>query len=111
MTNNLWCTTTADLYPFGPVTGVSEAPARTAGVSVFPNPSASGRFTLRLAAGAPAGATYAVLDATGRPVASGQLRAPDTELDLCAAPPGVYVLRLTWPDGRTLARKVLRGIN
>ena len=99
--NNLWCATTADLFPFGPV-GVPEEV--TAAVSVFPNPSATGAYTVRTSAGA----TYTVLDATGRAVATGRLTGPEAELDLRAQSTGVYALRLSWPDGRSLTRRLIR---
>ncbi len=107
VTNNLWCRTCADLFPFGPGPGVGlpeDVATLVPAVSVFPNPSATGRFTVR----APVGATYAVLDATGRTVASGQLRAAPTDLDLRLAPAGLYALRLHWPDGRTHTRRLVR---
>ncbi|MBC7449397.1 MAG: T9SS type A sorting domain-containing protein [Hymenobacteraceae bacterium] len=85
--------------------GVAPATEPEAGrVAVWPNPSATGRFTLR----APAGAAYTVLDATGRRVAAGRLRGPETELDLSGLPAGVYALRLTGPDGRSLTRRIVR---
>ena len=107
-TNNLNCRTCADLYPFGPVAGVGvpkAAPAPT--VSVYPNPSASGVFTITTV-GAPPTGTYAVLDATGRRVAAGALSGPETALDLRGQAAGVYALRLTWADGRTLTRRLVR---
>ena len=111
VTNNLWCKTCAEVFPFGPGAGVGlpeDVAASAPAVSVFPNPSATGRFTVRVAEGAPAGAAYAVLDATGRTVATGRLNEPQTALDLRAAPTGVYALRLRWPDGRALTRRLVR---
>lgn len=105
VTNNLWCQTCTELFPFGPV-GVREE--LTALVGIYPNPSATGAFTLRLREGAPVGATYTVLDATGRTIASGTAASPETALDLRAQATGVYALRLTWPDGRSLTRRLVR---
>ena len=99
--NNLWCQTCTEHFPLGPV-GVGEELA--ASVSIYPNPSATGAFTLR----APTGATYVVLDATGRTVAAGTATGPETPLDLRAHATGVYALRLTWPDGRSLTRRLIR---
>ena len=99
--NNLWCQTCTEHFPLGPV-GVGEELA--ASVSIYPNPSATGAFTLR----APTGATYVVLDATGRTVAAGTATGPETPLDLRAHATGVYALRLTWPDGRSLTRRLVR---
>ncbi len=71
---------------------------------VWPNPAPDGRYTVR-AAGA---AAYAVHDALGRRVAHGPMRGPETPLSLAAQPAGVYVLRLTWPDGRTVTKRLAR---
>ncbi len=73
-------------------------------VDVWPNPAPDGRFTVR-AAGALA---YSIHDALGRRVAHGPVRGPETPLSLAAQPAGVYVLRLTWPDGRTLTKRLVR---
>ena len=74
-------------------------------VQVWPNPAPDGRFRL---GGALPGTTYAVLDATGRVVATGTVRAAEPELDLGAQAPGLYLLRLTWPNGRTGTCKLIR---
>ena len=100
VTNNLFCTSTADLWPLG----VDEDAVLADAVSVWPNPSTTGAFTLR----APAGATYTVVDATGRAVAAGTATGPETALDLRAHATGVYALRLRWPDGRSLTRRLVR---
>ena len=103
VTNNLFCSTTAELFPFGPTATAAEHPPGTA-VAVFPNPSATGAFTVRGALGA----TYAVVDATGRTVAAGTATGPETVIDLSAHATGVYALRLTWPDGRLRTRRLVR---
>ncbi len=107
VTNNLFCTSTTDLFPFGPLGVREEAAEWAAAVSVYPNPSASGMFTVATPPTAATG-TYAVVDATGRRVAAGTLSGPQTALDLRAQAAGVYALRLTWADGRTLTRRLVR---
>jgi len=74
-------------------------------VSVYPNPSATGRFTVELTAGM---ATITVTDALGRQVLHLTTHEPETTLDLSRQPAGLYLLRLMWPDGRSLTRKLLR---
>ena len=78
-------------------------------VSVFPNPAPDGRFRVRVGGGGGGRPVLAVFDALGREVAR-QAGSPtaDTPLDLHAQPPGVYVLRLTWPDGVSLTRRLMR---
>ena len=100
VTNNLFCTSTADLWPLG----VDEDAALAAAVSIWPNPSATGRFAVR----APRGATYTVFDATGRAVVTGRLMGEEGAIRLTEAAPGVYALRLAWADGRTLTRRLVR---
>lgn len=90
------------------VTALSaEVPA--ANVSVWPNPSAGGVFSVR--ASPPLlkemGA-YTVTDALGRTVAMGALSGAETTLDLRAQAAGVYALRLTWPDGRVVTKQLVR---
>ncbi len=86
--------------------GLPGGATEAAAVSVYPNPSATGVFTLAGAGGAEA----VVTDALGRvvrrqSVAAGTGPAP---LDLSGAPPGVYLLRLRWGDGRAVTFKLLR---
>ncbi len=113
ITNNRFCHRSADLFPFGPLPGVGlpEA-APLPAVHLWPNPSATGRFEVRLADGDAAQPSarpaYLVLDATGRTLLAGTLRGPAPTLDLRHHPAGVYALRLRWPDGRTLSRRIVR---
>ncbi len=81
-------------------------------LTVAPNPSSDGAFVVRLT-NAPAGrGVLTVLDALGRTVRTAPLvigAAPLTHsLDLHAQTEGVYVLRLTLPDGRTAVRRLLK---
>ncbi len=105
-TNNLWCQTCVDLYPLGPLSAREEREELAASLSIFPNPSATGVFTVR-ATTAP-GAHLTVTDAVGRQVCQGPATGPETRLDLSHQPAGLYGLRLTWPDGRTVTKKLVR---
>ena len=93
------------------VVGLPEGAADAAGaVVVWPNPAPDGRFTVQLppAWAATGTTTYTVADVVGRTVAAGPLRGGETLVDLSAAPAGIYLLRLTWPNGRTNTQKLLR---
>jgi hypothetical protein len=102
-TNNLGCRVCRERLPYGPL-GVQQE--RAAALAVYPNPAPDGRFRLS----GTAGATVAVLDALGRAVQRPTMaaEAPEQALDLSAQPPGVYFLRLTWPDGGQLTRRLVR---
>ncbi|GAB3840490.1 hypothetical protein [Hymenobacter jeollabukensis] len=95
----------------GTATATRPEPA-PAELSVFPNPSATGEFTLEwLAAGSlPAGARLVVTDALGRPVAQPALAATGRRyaIDLRPQPAGRYTLRLLLPDGRVVTRPLLK---
>ncbi len=85
---------------------LATAPAlEEAAPDAWPNPAPDGRFTVR--ADQP-GARYTVLDAVGREVAAGALPTAETALDLNQQPPGLYLLRLQWPDGRIATRRLVR---
>ncbi len=104
--NNLGCTVSTRLYPLGACpcpTGVAPAPAVVA-VEVYPNPAPGGRFTLH----APAGAHLTVTDALGRVVLTQVAVAGRAVVDLSAQAAGIYALRLTWPDGRTATRRLVK---
>ncbi len=80
-------------------------------LTVAPNPS-SGEFALTLT-GAPLGRTYlTVFDALGRTVRTAALTgtgaALNHTLDLRAQAEGVYLLRVTLPDGRTGVRRLVK---
>ncbi len=99
-TNNVGCKVCRERFPYGPLSVRQEKEAL---VSVFPNPAPDGRFRLRGATGA----TATVLDAVGRVVLT-QPGAEEGVVDLSSQPGGVYVLRLTWPEGTTLVRRLVR---
>lgn len=85
------------------VVTASAAPAEAAAFALYPNPA---HGSVRVAG--PAFVHATVLDAVGR-VAWQQ---PATEagqplLPLHALPPGVYLVRLTLPDGRSVAQRLL----
>ena len=105
-TNNLGCQSCADLFPFGPLGVAAQAAELAARVSVYPNPSASGAFTVRT--GGPPPTSFTVHDAVGRIVRVGQLTGAETALDLRAQPAGVYALRLTWPGRQTISKQLVR---
>lgn len=93
--------------------GLGEPPAATEAldVSAWPNPSASGLFTVRASPPAPLlkeRGAYTVTDALGRMVATGPFSEAETTVDLRAQAPGVYALQLTWPDGRAVTRRLVR---
>jgi hypothetical protein len=99
------------LQPGGPpvtvqcrLTGLPETGATTPEVELYPNPTLpDGRFTIE----APPGATLTLTDATGRQVYHGLLPPPSGE-GLGVRLSGLYLLRLTWPDGRSVTRKLVR---
>lgn len=107
-TNNLSCRSCTEVFPFGPVGRAESDDALS--FAVFPNPSADGRYTIQLDTHTtPAGAALTVADALGREVWRGTVTSARTVLDLRTQPPGFYLLRLTTPDGRTSARRLVRG--
>jgi hypothetical protein len=103
--NNLFCEACTDYYPFGFPNGLAEELGLT--VTVFPNPSASGAFAVRVGAGGPR-PTLAVVDALGRTIWQGIANDAETTVNLSSQPTGIYILRLTWPDGRAVTKKLMR---
>ena len=102
VTNNLGCSSTQTLYPFGSPSAAQRARAFAAGASLFPNPaSGAGGATLALAGLPPrAPLTVQVLDALGR--AAGPPRTAAAGADGTAAlrlptaglAPGLYAVRV-----------------
>ena len=107
--NNLGCCRDTVLYPFGVPTGLP-SPAASPRVQVFPNPSASGSFSVRMNPEEVASSTgtYEVVDATGRRLINGALAGASLTVDLHSQSAGVYTLRLTWTDGRVAVRRLVR---
>ncbi|GAA4393111.1 T9SS type A sorting domain-containing protein [Hymenobacter koreensis] len=112
VTNNLGCTSTVTLYPFGQPTATRASAALAASVRLYPNPAPGGRATLD--AEAPTGgatvATVAVTDALGRAVSTHTVRAAGGRwrctVDLAGRPAGVYLVRLTTLQGTAVRRLV-----
>ena len=111
VTNNLGCTHTAVVYPFGAPSATAQARALAAGASLFPNP-ATIAATLAVPGLPPGSAALPgeVLDAVGRvvqrfvaPVRAGTATAL---LDLATLPPGVYAVCLHTPLG-TVAKRLV----
>ena len=85
------------------ITTASTPAAEAAAFALYPNPA---HGDVRVAG--PAFARAAVLDAVGRVVwAQPASQAGQPLLPLPTLPPGVYLVRLTLADGRTLARRLL----
>jgi Secretion system C-terminal sorting domain len=104
VTNNLFCQACTDYYPLGYPNGLAEELA--AGISVYPNPSATGVFGVRT--GTASGAQLTVFDGVGRQVWHGAATGGETRVELSGQPAGLYLLRLTWADGRSVTKKLLR---
>lgn len=73
-------------------------------LTVYPNPSTSGVFTVQLASGLKTGATVRVLDVVGRQVAAQTLNATavaakSTTVDLSSEQAGIYTLELRTEAG------------
>lgn len=112
LTNNLGCSTTQVLYPWGgQPTATQQAQALAARLQLYPNPTTGTAVTLALAGlRAQPAVPLALLDALGRtvrhwarPVQAGRLQ---QELDLTGLPPGVYTLRLQLAEGPLTKRFV-----
>ncbi len=99
VTNNLGCSATQVLYPYGLPTATQQARAWAAQASVWPNPAPGGAATLALAGLPPrARATVQLRDALGRAVGAPLTLAvgPDgtaaARLPLAGAAPGLYAV-------------------
>ncbi len=85
---------------------VGLAPAtETGAVNLWPNPAPDGRYQLTVEQ---PGAHGVVTDALGRVVWQGLLSSTETVVDLSHQPVGLYVLRLTWPTGQSVTKKLVR---
>ncbi len=83
---------------------VAEAAADAAMWSLYPNP-VSRADLVRLTTDAPA--TVAVVDALGRTVATAAIAPDAPNLDVRGLAPGLYVVRLTQPDGTATSRQLV----
>lgn len=89
-----------------PPLGVEDEEDIGKGLDIYPNPSADGRFTLRQVR---LGATsLTVSDALGRVVWRGKSNGAETAVDIQHHSAGLYLLRVQWPDGRSVMRKLVR---
>ena len=87
----------------GVTSGVDETASST-GLQVWPNPT-TGQVRVRVMDRLVQG-TYAVQDAAGRTVRTGQV-AGQAVVDLSGAAPGPYLVEVRWPEGVARARVVL----
>ena len=80
-------------------------------LTVVPNPSGTGEFSLSVAGGVAGPLRLTIVDALGRVVLRDEWLAnssTDRTLNLRDQQPGVYGLRLVLPDGRVATRRLLR---
>lgn len=113
VTNNLGCSATQVLYPYGLPTASQQARDWATQASVCPNP-ATGGATLTLA-GLPAGTAVAVqvLDGLGRAVGPGQAVAIGADgtgaarLALAGLPAGVYAVRVQVASAAAFVKKLV----
>jgi hypothetical protein len=91
-----------------PVVGLPEAAAPAGvGVEVWPNPSADGRFNVRILTPQPV--SLVVFDAVGRVVwRSTATAGTEVVVDLSHQPAGVYSLQVQGPDGQTKTNRLIR---
>ena len=100
-----------DVQLTGAITSAAEV-AGPAALQVYPNPSATGEFSLATPTGSGIStAPLTVLDAAGRVVLRQGAAPPSAAqgrlIDLRAQRPGVYVLRLDTPDGPVRRKLVI----
>jgi hypothetical protein len=74
-------------------------------VSLWPNPSPDGRYQLTVEL---PDAQGLVTDALGQVVWQGAITGAATVIDLSRQAAGLYVLRLTWPTGQSVTKKLVR---
>ena len=108
LTNNLGCTATQTLYPWGRPTAAQQARALGAQATLWPNPAA-GTATLALAEAPAGGATVQVLDALGRVLQTRTLPAGAAALtlDVGGLAAGVYAVRVSAVAG-SFAKRLVR---
>jgi len=110
LNGSLWRAALADFVGSDGPTASETRPDAGVELTAWPNPAATAA-TVRVRLDAPGRATLTVSDVLGRTVATlvdGDLRAGEQTLplDTSALAPGVYVLRLTLDDGRSVARSI-----
>ncbi|MDO7874894.1 T9SS type A sorting domain-containing protein [Hymenobacter sp. ASUV-10] len=111
ITNNLGCSSTQELYPWGRPTAAQAAQALAAGATLWPNPAAGGTVQLRvpgLRAGA--AATAQVLDGLGRAVSPAvALAGGGAALPVAGLAAGVYVVRVRTAQGQFAKRLIVNA--
>ncbi|WP_324670901.1 T9SS type A sorting domain-containing protein [Hymenobacter sp. GOD-10R] len=92
------------------VLGNSHDVALQSGLSVYPNPSTGGQFTLKLGSGLTKAAQVHVFDAMGRVVYTRAVEAanPTVTLDLAQQAAGVYTLRVSAEGGVAQQKLVVK---
>lgn len=78
--------------------------SRLAGITVGPNPVGDRLYIQNIAQ---EGVIYALIDANGNLIQTSVLNAGFTTLDASSLPRGLYLLRLTTPEGGQSVRKIL----
>ena len=93
------------------VLGTTQNVALQQGLSVYPNPSADGQFTVSMAQGRPEQAQVTVFDALGRSVYTRTVAtaaAPSFSIDLSRQALGVYTLQLRTEGGVAQQKLVIK---
>jgi len=93
------------------VLGTTQNVALQQGLSVYPNPSADGQFTVAMAQGRPAETQVTVFDALGRNVYARTVQtatAPSFTLDLSRQALGIYTLQLRTEGGVAQQKLVIK---
>jgi hypothetical protein len=89
--------------------GLAEEAAAANTAQVWPNPSADGRFNVRLLTPQPGAIGLVVFDAVGRVVwRSTATAGTEVVVDLSHQPAGVYSLQTQWPDGQTRTNRLIK---
>lgn len=110
LTNNLGCTATQTLYPWGLPTAAQQGRQLAAQARLYPNPAAGdGAVTLELGGLGPGVVRVQVLDALGRAVRPWQELRPrggaaTLSIDVAGLPAGVYAVQVLTPQGRFVKR-------
>jgi hypothetical protein len=102
---NYWGISTAFSITFSPATIISSLPDEAPFISIYPNPSANGIYTVTTARNE--AYTIRILDITGRVVSelTGDQQSIAINLSSCA--PGFYSFMYISADGRTRTKKLV----